>query len=373
MSDSRHHSERSSSPASTTGANDREHFGTFELATVLSNFDIGTIENIKEFQRGSRKSPKLIITTSTGKYLLKRRATGKDAPARVAFCHQLQMHLATKHFPLPHLIGTKEDNNSMLCCHGTTYELFEYIQGKSYDNSLDATEDAGKILGLFHKLLAGFESDYEPAKGSYHDSPSVTAAMETLPRTLAKTDPDNAKRSNEIRQVGQSLRCRYAEASAHVLEAGFSNWPRQIVHSDWHPGNMLFAGSQILAVIDYDMARIEQRVVDVANGALQFSIVAAGNDPSRWPSHMDMQRFQRFVSGYESDPACMLSRAEIKTVPDLMTEALIAECVIPIAATGSFARMQGLDFLKMVEGKVRWLADHRDEFIQVLEISAEML
>jgi len=89
-------------------------FKTDELAIVMSHYDIGIIRKIREFPRGSRKAPKLLIKGSDQYYLLKRRARGKDDPYKVAFCHQLQMFLADKQFPLPHLIGTREDNNSML-------------------------------------------------------------------------------------------------------------------------------------------------------------------------------------------------------------------------------------------------------------------
>ena len=129
-------------PSGPTGPGGRDRFETMELAIVLSHFEIGTIEAIQEFPKGSRKAPKLILRTNQGMYLLKRRARGKDDPFKVAFCHALQLFLASKQFPLPHLIGTKKDNNSMLHWKGGIYELFEYIKGASYDNSLEATADA---------------------------------------------------------------------------------------------------------------------------------------------------------------------------------------------------------------------------------------
>ncbi len=38
---------------------------------------------------------------------------------------------------------------------------------------------------------------------------------------------------------------------------------------------------------------------------------------------------------------------------------MIAEAVMPIAATGSFGHLSGLDFLKMVLRKCRWIDDNR--------------
>ena len=52
----------------TTGV--REKFGAEELAIVLSHFDIGIIDSIVEFPRGSRKAPKLLIVCDHGKFLL---------------------------------------------------------------------------------------------------------------------------------------------------------------------------------------------------------------------------------------------------------------------------------------------------------------
>ncbi len=350
-----------------TGAGGRDGFSAIELAIVLSYFDTGILEAIQEFPRGSRRAPKLILRGEKGLYLLKRRARGKDDPFKVAFCHALQLYLASRQFPLPHLIGTKRDNNSMLQWKGSIYELFEYIKGTSYDNSLEATADAGKILALFHKLLTEYQPEYEPPQGSYHAARSVAASMEAIPATLAKAEPKSVDQADRVREVVQFLHSSYNAAAQRVNEMGLSDWPMQIVHSDWHPGNMLFRGPRVVAVIDYDTARIQQRVIDIANGALQFSIIGGGDDPAQWPDYIDESRFKRFLRGYDSVPNCVLSRAELRTVPPLMIEALIAESVIPIAATGSFQRMEGIGFLLMVERKVRWLQNHAEQLGNVLE------
>ncbi len=140
----------------------------------------------------------------------------------------------------------------------------------------------------------------------------------------------------------------------------------QIVHSDWHPGNMLFRRSRVVAVIDYDAARIQQRIIDVANGALQFSIIGGGDDAAQWPNYLDKSRFKRFVRGY--DAVNVLSKAELHVLSSLMIEALIAESVIPIAATGSFARMEGMGFLLMIERKVKWIQEHAQHLEEITEI-----
>ncbi len=347
------------------GSGDRDQFAADELAIVLSHFDLGTIEAIQEFPRGSRRAPKLILRSDKGLYLLKRRAKGKDDPFKVAFCHSLQLYLASKQFPLPHLIGTKAENNSMLQWKGGIYEIFEYIKGTGYDNSLEATQDSGKTLALFHKLIREYQPEYEPPRGTYHASKAIRTSMEQIPRTLAKVDPGSSGQANRMNDVVSFLYDSYNEAAQKANEIGLSEWPMQIIHSDWHPGNMLFRGNRVVAVIDYDAARLQQRIIDAANGALQFSIIGGGEDAAQWPEYLDVSRYKRFLRGY--DATNVLSKSELRTIPWLMVEVLIAESAIPIAATGSFARMDGLKFLEMVERKVRWLHAHTDELAHVLD------
>ena len=140
----------------------------------------------------------------------------------------------------------------------------------------------------------------------------------------------------------------------------------EIVHGDWHPGNMLFKESRVVAVIDYDTARVQPRVLDIANGMLQFSITRAGDDPLTWPAEPDEGRLKRFCRGYDSKADPMISKAELETLPDLMIEAVIAEAAVPIAATGRFGRMEAGSFLRMVERKVRWLHSHADKIARLV-------
>jgi homoserine kinase type II len=341
---------------------DRETFGAHELAICLSHYDLGVIRNIEEFPRGSRKAPKVVLDADRGKFLFKRRARGKDDLPKVAFTHEIQCSLAAQNFPLPRLIGTRTDNNSLLLLNGQIYELFEYIQGEGYDASLDATYHAGRILGLYHKLLKEFQSPYKPPTGSYHNAKAIHNAIRNTTSSL----PLESRPSGEVlTKTVETLEEAYQFCAEETEDLGLKEWPPQIVHGDWHPGNMLFRDKHVVAVIDYDAARLQQRVIDLANGCIQFSILGGGEDPSKWPDYLDKARFKRFLRGYDS--VSVVSVAEIRAIPFLMCEAMIAEAVLPIAATGSFGRMQGFSFLQMITRKVKWVLAHRKELHAVLE------
>jgi len=249
----------------------------------------------------------------------------------------------------------------MLVLHSYIYEMFEYISGSGYDASLDATYHAGRILGLYHKLLKRFHSDYQPPTGSYHNAKAIRQAIRNTTTSL----PMDARPSSEVltELVGR-LEEAYEFCAEEVNDLGLPNWDKQIVHGDWHPGNMLFRDRHVVAVIDYDAARCQQRVIDLANGAIQFSIIGGGEDPAKWPDFPDTARFKRFMRGYDS--VSVISVAELKAVPFLMCEVMIAEAALPIAATGSFGRMGGFSFLEMIDRKVKWVLAHHQELEALL-------
>jgi Ser/Thr protein kinase RdoA (MazF antagonist) len=352
----------------TADAEGRQLFAADELAIVLSHYRIGLINTIKQFKRGSRKAPKLVIRSDTGLYLLKRRAHGRDDPFKVAFTHGVQLSLAERGFPLPRLIGTRRENNSMVQYLGSVYELFEFVRGSDYDKSLEGTADAGATLARFHSLLADYKPHYKPPRGTYHAAQVVLSATESL--TEALTKPNNGVITvTEVQadELADELDRYYREAAGRVDDLGLRDWPVQIGHSDWHPGNMLFDGPKVVAVIDYDSARLMPRVIDVGNGALQFSVQRTNDDIDRWPAEADEKRYRAFFEGYASATGGPLTRAERQAVPWLMIQALIAESVIPISATGYFAQINGADFLRMVLRKAHWLHEHQEHLTELAD------
>ena len=49
-----------------------------------------------------------------------------------------------------------------------------------------------------------------------------------------------------------------------------------------------------------------------------------------------------------------------------MIETMIAEAVLPIAATGFFGHLSGLDFLQMIRRKAQWLDKNREKLAEMV-------
>lgn len=398
---------------STTHADTTHHPGRItagELVLVCSHYDLGDIRTVRKLPGGSRNSPKVLLVGGSGgrsAFLLKRRAPGAASdPALVALTHEIILHLEGAGLPAPRLIGTRDDNNSMLQLVGTdseseggargpsrVYEVYRYVRGRGYARTPGDALAAGALLARVHRELAGFATRWPIPGGSYHARAEVATSLENL-----------ARRQPEIADVCRSLAARYTFASHKAREAGVDGLRRQLVHSDWHPGNLVYkrpdpsmpAVSHVAAILDFDSVRSAPTLLDAANGAMQFSIgkhsadgvgvgaealaslSEAGGPPRQWHMSLNPQLFEAFWSGYHrgsataslgrsgpagsglvgSGPAGATSPAAVggvadrplmRAVPWLMIQALVVEALVPIAHTGRFERLEAEPILRMVD------------------------
>ena len=105
--------------------NDVAEFTSPEVSGVLRYYDIGTPRQIRSLSAGNRASPKLLVTTDRGVFVLKRRPKGKDDAQNVDFTHAVQDHLEAKGYPVAGLVTTR-DQASALYLTRHTYELFHF-------------------------------------------------------------------------------------------------------------------------------------------------------------------------------------------------------------------------------------------------------
>ncbi len=345
----------------------RDRFAREEIDAVCRHYDLGAIFEVRELPKGSHRSPKAVLHTEAGEFLLKRRAPGRDNPLRLAFVHDLQSHLQRLSFPMPALVRTAAHKQTVVRHQDMLYELFEFVHGSTYAGTLEETYDAGCMLGRFHVAASSFSPTRPPPKGSFHAVSGLGASLHQIPATVERVSPvPAAERSVDMPTLVRSLRQIYHEALRTVEEADFRSWARQAIHSDWHPGNMLFDSGKVTSVLDFDSARWEPRLIDVANGCLQFSITMGSGDVQGWPDYLDETRLKRFCRGYLSIEGCDLSLQELQVLPSLMIEALLVEAVLPIATTGSFAHMEGGEFLIMVARKAEWVRRQAGRLIELI-------
>lgn len=243
----------------------------------------------------------------------------------------------------------------MLQTHGAIYELYAFAEGQAYKGNQGQTQSAGAALARLQQLLKDFQSNYEVPGRSYHDENRVRESIEQVAPGISKHDSVSGQ-EGQLPALCASLLAAYDDAVRLAREALATKPQRLVCHGDWHPGNMLFRNDAVGATFDYDTVRWMSPWEDVANGCLQFSLQANGSDPEAWPAEMDVERAVWFLRGYND--GLHWDEALLQMLLGLMIEALVAESVTPIAATGRFANIQGFRFLRMILRKVHWLENN---------------
>ncbi len=337
-----------------------------ELAVVCSRYDLGDVRSAQHFKAGSRASPKALLITSTGAFLLKRRAAPAAGAARadwlhrVALSHQIVLHLASRGLPVPALLGTRDDHNSMLQSGEHVYEIYRFIRGRAYDRTPEAARSAGELLARCHAALREIRPEWPPPRRSYHAHPRLAEVLRELHVSLS---------APAIRETATDLAERYTRAAAAAAATGLGQQPDQLIHGDWHPGNLLWGDQAgIAAILDFDTVSLAAAMIDAANGALQFALRRRPVEtpvPGRAPFSVafDPMLFAAFWSGYRGGaPAAAAWPRE--AVAPLCIEAIIAEVALPIAATGRFGRYSGHGVLRLANRTAAWFETHAESLAQ---------
>ncbi len=341
---------------------DHLHFHGDELAIVLSRFDLGQISAAAAFDRGCKRSPKAKIVCEKGTFLLKRRASGKDSPERVATSHRIQTLLLNEGFPTARLMTNRVDGKTALTFDGHTYELFEYVRGKRFHRTVGQLIQAGAMLARYHRILASSGAELTLPTGGVHQSGQVQKIF----RKLVAADLGNGNETlrASLQRALARLGTLYHTAATRVNQLGYNDWPLVVTHCDWHPGNLLFDNGRILAVLDHDSPRRQPRIADIACGMLQFSIRADASDGGGFDPSIDMKSARQFLIGYDSFD--VVSVAEIKVIPWLMIEAIAARVAVGLASKIFDGGEAAASLILMMDARAAWMADNAQSIIHEL-------
>ncbi len=334
----------------------RQQLSQREIDHVLGEYALGAIHSISELAAGSVYSPKVVIESQRGKLLLKRRARGLDFPAVVAFSHEVISGCLGQGMCVPPLLGTR-DKNSMVQFEDQVYELFVFIEGTVFDRSSamiqSHAQQAGALLGELHRSLDSIATTFEAPTEPTTIDLSRLSILETQQSSISLETREHCKR---ILEYGAEL----AQANAQ---------PPALVHGDWHPGNMIYIGSEIVAVCDFDNTRVGSRAREIAQAMVHFSLKspAPGQTARNCDPDPEINAMRAFWQGYAGSgaPACTA-----RLCVGLMPATMIDEALASLSSSHqSDFNEQSASMLIAVARKAIWLDEHQSSLISMLESS----
>jgi len=342
-----------------TQSQERAQIGRHEVQEVLEQYGLGHIYEARTFDRGSSKSPKVRIKALEGNYILKRCAPGQDDPDRVQLRHAVQLSLQEQGYPTAGLVKAR-DGRSFVQRGSRIYELFQFIEGRRFNRTPLQSKAAGYEMARLHDHFNSWE-DGVPSGRGYHGKLGVKESMQRLPELLSPDDP-HLRRG--MVTICNSLESLFADAHERIEALGYAELPRTIVHGDWHPGNLIYDGNDVAAVLDFDSIRSEPRVSDLANGLLQYTMqIGDLDDVDHWPESLEVSLLDAFRTGYDKGTFEPLEQKELAMIPLLMIEALVVESIAPIAERGRFGSIPGDRFLRHIEREIGWIRPRVNELV----------
>jgi len=291
---------------------------------------------------GSAESPKAVIECERGKLLLKRRARGLEYATLVGFAHEVILGCLAQGVCVPPLIGTNADNNSMCQIGDKTYELFVFIEGTMFDQSVGHARQSGRLQCELHRAMDSITTSFEATVESVVVNPERASGL-----GLSEESQANAKR---ILEYG---------LDAHRANAR----PAAIIHGDWHPGNMIFDGPEIVAICDFDNCRLGSRDRELAQALVYLSMkrpagLAGASDEI--PAEPSMEHLLAVWNGY-------LEQSEFTPNPRLIG-ALMPAVLLDEALAGSpMTQGEPSALVRAALKKAQWLDEHNAEIVRALE------
>jgi Ser/Thr protein kinase RdoA (MazF antagonist) len=210
------------------------------------------------------------------KYILKLVKTDNNARNNV----RLSAALSKEGVPVPHILPLKDGRDFAVAQEGC-YLLMEKLGGSH--------------------IRDVFQQDYAAIA---FQTGIIIAKIHSALMTLTDKQVDNPSFDKELRgwiSIGLSTSSLLTKEEwskpIEVLCSIYSRLPRQQIHRDVHYGNLLFEGTTLTGVLDFDLGKQEARLFDIAyflmGQLLGQKDLAAIKD--KWLTFVS-----QFLSGYES-------------------------------------------------------------------------
>ena len=273
-----------------------------------------------------------VVEIDAERWVLRRQAP-ELTEADIRFRHTFMRHLASAGLPVPTL-KPRPDGHTWALAHDNLYELQGYLPGDAYvtddAQARDRLASAAETLGALHQTSAEFV--WQPFAWPEERSAANLALAYVARIREAAEDAGSTQLRIGLERVAASCEERIITA-ADLLATGHPGPPQLHVHGDYQPHNLAFAGPRVAALYDFDAARWEQRIYELAYGLFFFTglrwDVTTPLTPALVDDGLDILRVHSFLSayGHEAPPA--------EDEAELLASALTL--VFPVAFTNGVA------------------------------------
>lgn len=264
------------------------HISAEKMASLVMEFDAGTLISVKGIAEGVSNS-NYLVETDKGRYIFtvyEERVDANDLP----FFFAVIDHLVAKGCPVPPSLKTR-GGDSVLSSGGKQMAMMHYMSGLSVSDPNPAQARAvGAALGQMHAALVDFKVERPNALGpqGWFD--------------LADRCGD------DLDQIQPGLKSIICDECDFIRANWPGDLPKSVIHADLFPDNVLMSGDSVSALIDFYFACTEVRAWDLTVTQLAWAFSLDGKTYNAAVG-------EGLILGYQSMQP--LSEAELAAFPVL--------------------------------------------------------
>ena len=318
-------------------------------ALALQHYDLVPPVTTFALPAAGTNNMTLGVRTGAGRYVLKRYAVPHGAVG-LRYQHDLLTWLQDRglSFSLPAPVATAA--GATWLHDGAGYgALLPLLAGERPDYRNPAhLESVGAALGELHRALRAYSTAPRPGLPGFGN---LAAVHPRIPHPEALTPADLGWRPHpSLADLCAWWRAEYRETSRFIRDT-CPLLPRQVIHGDFAPSNTLCHRDRVSAILDFEFALPEIRVLDVASGLKYGMRIWEREDP--WINGVGFSRgYARFVT---------LTEREISALVDVTILRDTVSVIWHYGRSLAQGRPPERERLEEMRHSTTWLKAHRSE------------
>ncbi len=280
------------------------------------------------------------LTAGDGAFFLRRSHRGKSRAELVAQL-ELQRLLARRGLPAPVPVRTSSGEDHALV-DTRLWTVTRAIDGQRYDDTSQVhLRRLGESIARYHRLTEDLDSGSGP--------PAILRELQDRAGATGLPEP-------------------LSEAADRVVQAlaGLApDLPRAVIHGGARRGSLLFRDDRVVGLLDFDSARPDVRVMDLAVATHDVGkIYTSSGDPDN-KLRVDLPRVQTLLTAYTSEVS--LLPAEAAALPLLLEAKRLKRVLGRMQRAASGEPLSDNDHAKIAleQRRLAWLDEHESELARI--------
>lgn len=338
------------------------------LKEIIGNYSVKLIGEVTSIPFKSR-SLHFILNTTEGKKILKRYKSSVNHSV-IATEHSILDYLAAIDFPAPRLIPT-DDGETLISLAGHYYVMFDYLDEYfHYHNYLMLPRQKLKFIELSALTLATLHSvlwDFTPLGSNpegfiskdgdrLRDTLWHVAMLETCQRELNSlsvfNDDDTMSYRVLVYEHGDNVMTEIQKLSIEIAEAKL---PRGIIHGDYGPYNLLIRRYKPVVILDFELARIDWRILDITKSLPYFVRDSFG---------FSFNNARAYVKSYHG--AFPLDPSEVSSIPLIWKYITLKRLIVCWHRFRGTQAKRWLNEAKLQLQRINWIENNEEKLSNLL-------